>query len=198
MDADTTLGRTVLFKQGLDHRLNAFQEQKRRIDDVQFRLNQRFDAKLVDGILSFEHDLHTYAKPIRDLLKQQTQKLSHGSKTLAQEKFQRDILKDETMRLRKIFQQLPVRDGLDDSGFKAPGTDPAILSLDAVDEELAFRMGVPPPVRKTKPVPRHEMERDVKLRAENDAERRERARLRGAEEREALEKLRSEKSGTFR
>lgn len=110
----------ILQKAGLDLRLKEFFEQNRRIQDVHRRLMRKYDGKVVESILSFEHDLNSYAEPIRNILKEQTEKLRKGEKELDLARYQRDVLKDEAERLKAIFQQLKIKDGHDTTGFRAP------------------------------------------------------------------------------
>lgn len=65
----------LLHKQGLDLRLKEFQEQKKRIEEVHRRLSRKWDDKVLESILSFDHDLNSYAQPLRDVLWTQTKQL---------------------------------------------------------------------------------------------------------------------------
>jgi len=97
-----------------------FEEERRRITHTQWRLSRKWDELMAESVLSFEHDLNAYAAPIRSALREQLASVKRGTEELMVARFTRDVERDEHARLRAVFAEMRVRDGLDTRGFRAP------------------------------------------------------------------------------
>ena len=57
----------LLLKQGLDLRLKEFKEEKKRIEDIRWRLSRKFDERFNEQLLAIEDgELSSYSRPLRD------------------------------------------------------------------------------------------------------------------------------------
>lgn len=110
----------LIFKQGCDLRLAQFQQVKRRIDETQDHLTRKWNEIQTEKILSFRHEHSQAHERLRATLKNSAKEYNRGCEQLYYDRQERDILKDEMERLRKVLMQRPLRDGLDPSGFHPP------------------------------------------------------------------------------
>eukprot|EP00440_Ansanella_granifera_P029022 gb/GFBE01031525.1/.p1 GENE.gb/GFBE01031525.1/~~gb/GFBE01031525.1/.p1 ORF type:complete len:229 (+),score=54.55 gb/GFBE01031525.1/:1-687(+) len=95
----------MLFKQGLDLRLKEFEEDCKRIQQTEQRLQDKIDSAATD----YEQAIHGMATAtdsrIFKRLREQQRQIEMQQQEIDQIRFEKELLQEETKRLREISQQ---------------------------------------------------------------------------------------------